>query len=117
MFKNKEFTGEDYKPRFGHLACEECGHPFHKHSGLICPAVKVKTTETDMLAVSEMNKALDVQVGGGHYKDLVIQPVEYIHKNHIGFIEGSVIKYVTRWRAKGGIRGFEKSPSLYRFAD
>ena len=47
--------------------------------------------------------ALDTQVAGGHYKDLVIQPVEYIHKNRIPFIEGSVIKYVTRWRGKGGV--------------
>ena len=109
MFKNKEFTGGDYEPRFGHLGCEECGRPFSKHSGLKCPAVKVKTTETDMLAISEMIKALDVQVGGGHYKDLVIQPVEYIHKNHIGFIEGSVIKYVTRWRAKGGLEDLKKA--------
>ena len=28
------------------------------------------------------------QIGGTHYKDLAIQPVEYIHKNNLGFIEG-----------------------------
>jgi hypothetical protein len=56
-----------------------------------------------------MNNALSTQVGGGHYKDLVIQPVEYIHKNSIGFIEGSVIKYVTRWRAKGGVEDLRKA--------
>lgn len=56
-----------------------------------------------------MSNALDTQVGGGHYKDLVIQPVEYIHKNGIGFIEGSVIKYVTRWRAKGGVQDLHKA--------
>lgn len=47
-------------------------------------------------------KALDVQVGGGHYKGLSIQPVEYIHKNGLGFFEGNVVKYVTRWTTKGG---------------
>lgn len=55
------------------------------------------------------DKALDVQVGGNHYKDLKIQPVEYIHANGIGYFEGNVIKYVSRWRAKGGIKDLEKA--------
>ena len=56
-----------------------------------------------------MTKALDIQVGGNHYKDLVIQPVEYIHANKIGYFEGNVIKYVSRWRAKNGIADLEKA--------
>lgn len=52
---------------------------------------------------------LVVQVGGSHYKDLAIQPVEYIHKNNIPFIEGNIIKYVTRWRNKGGIQDLKKA--------
>ena len=51
---------------------------------------------------------LDRQIGGGHYKDLKIQPVEYIHANSIPFIEGSIIKYATRWRHKGGIKDLQK---------
>lgn len=46
--------------------------------------------------------ALDRQVGGSHYKDFAIQPIEFIHQNGIGFIAGNVIKYVCRYRAKGG---------------
>ena len=53
--------------------------------------------------------ALDVQVGGDHYKSLAIQPVEYIHANKIGYVEGNVIKYVTRWRAKNGVADLEKA--------
>ena len=53
--------------------------------------------------------ALDVQVSGNHYKDLPIQPVEYIHANNIGYFEGNVIKYVSRWRAKNGIKDLEKA--------
>lgn len=53
--------------------------------------------------------ALDVQVGGDHYKSLAIQPVEYIHANKIGYFEGNVIKYVSRWRAKNGIADLEKA--------
>ena len=53
--------------------------------------------------------SLDTQVAGGHYKDLKIQPVEYIHANGIGYFEGNVIKYVSRWRAKGGVADLEKA--------
>lgn len=53
--------------------------------------------------------ALDRQVSGGHYKSLKIQPVEFIHANAIPFAEGNVIKYVTRWRDKGGIADLEKA--------
>lgn len=53
--------------------------------------------------------ALSTQVGGSHYKDLPIQPVQYIHANGIGYFEGCVIKYVSRWRAKGGIADLAKA--------
>jgi hypothetical protein len=46
--------------------------------------------------------ALNTQVAGDHYKKLKIQPVEYIHANGLGYFEGNVIKYITRWRDKGG---------------
>lgn len=53
--------------------------------------------------------ALDQQVAGDHYKKLKIEPVEYNHANNIPFAEGNVIKYVTRWRDKGGIKDLEKA--------
>lgn len=59
--------------------------------------------------MSNERSALDVQEGGDHYKKRAIQPVQYIHANGIGFFEGSVIKYVTRWRDKGGIKDLEKA--------
>lgn len=52
--------------------------------------------------------ALDTQVGGGHYKDRAIQPIEFIHANGLNFIEGSVVKYITRWRDKNGVQDLEK---------
>lgn len=55
------------------------------------------------------SSALDVQVGGSHYKDLAIQPVEYIHANKLCYLEGNVIKYVTRWRKKNGVADLEKA--------
>ena len=36
-----------------------------------------------------------------HY-DHAIQPVEYIMRNQLGFCEGNVIKYITRWKLKNG---------------
>jgi Protein of unknwon function (DUF3310) len=53
--------------------------------------------------------ALDTQVAGNHYKDLPIQPVEYIYANALGYFEGNVIKYVSRWRKKNGIADLEKA--------
>jgi hypothetical protein len=53
--------------------------------------------------------ALDKQVGGNHYKDCTIQPVEFIAKNKIGFLEGNIIKYATRHAKKGeGKKDVEK---------
>ena len=56
-----------------------------------------------------MTSALAKQEGGDHYKALKIQPIEYIHANGIPFAEGCVIKYVSRWRNKGGIKDLEKA--------
>ena len=59
--------------------------------------------------MSKINNPLTVQVGGDHYKSLKIQPVEFIHANHIPYLEGNVIKYVTRWKDKNGIADLEKA--------
>lgn len=53
--------------------------------------------------------ALDNQIGGNHYKDFAIQPVEFIHKNGIDFLSGNVIKYVCRYSKKGGLKDLEKA--------
>lgn len=52
--------------------------------------------------------ALDVQEGGDHYKHREIQPIEYIHANRLPFIEGSIVKYATRHRHKGGAEDVRK---------
>jgi hypothetical protein len=46
--------------------------------------------------------ALNKQVDGNHYKDMPIQPVQFIHANNIGFLEGNVIKYIVRHKSKNG---------------
>ena len=56
----------------------------------------------------EYGKATDKQVGGSHYKDCAIQPVDYIVENNLDFLEGNVVKYITRHRTKGGIEDIKK---------
>jgi hypothetical protein len=58
-----------------------------------------------MIATSALNK----QVGGSHYRDKGIQPIIYIHANDLGFCEGNVVKYVTRWRDKNGVADLRKA--------
>ena len=49
------------------------------------------------------------QVGGNHYKHLKIEPTEYAHANNLGFLEGNVVKYVTRHKDKGGADDIKKA--------
>jgi hypothetical protein len=53
-------------------------------------------------------KALENQVGGDHYKNKAIQPIEYIMANDLDFCEGNVVKYITRWKDKGGVESLRK---------
>ena len=53
--------------------------------------------------------ALKEQVGGDHYSKLAIQPVEYINKNNLSYLQGNVIKYVTRYKDKNGVEDLEKA--------
>jgi hypothetical protein len=54
-------------------------------------------------------KSFKKQVGGSHYKNYKIQPVEFIIKNNIGFVEGNIIKYILRFKEKGGVQDLEKA--------
>jgi hypothetical protein len=52
---------------------------------------------------------LDTQVAGDHYRRYAIQPIDYIVKNGVGFLAGNVIKYVTRYKDKGGAEDIRKA--------
>ena len=52
---------------------------------------------------------LTAQVGGDHYSKLAIQPVEYITANNLSYLQGSVIKYVTRYQDKNGVEDLQKA--------
>lgn len=53
--------------------------------------------------------ALDIQIGGGHYKGMKIQPMEYSMANGLDACQHTAIKYISRFRDKGGIQDLEKA--------
>lgn len=61
------------------------------------------------MTTSDGSKPLDVQVGGDHYKSMAIQPMEYSMANKLDACQHTIIKYVTRFRDKGGIQDLEKA--------
>ena len=56
-----------------------------------------------------MTSSLIKQIGGNHYSKLAIQPVEYITKNKLSYLQGNVIKYVTRYKDKNGLQDLQKA--------
>ena len=70
---------------------------------------RVAMNKLSSKVTSDGSTALQTQQGGNHYKDLAIQPVEYIHKNDIPYLEGNVIKYITRHQAKNGAEDIKKA--------
>lgn len=57
-----------------------------------------------------MSKASDEQVGGNHYKDKKIQPAYYSEMNGMTFLEGCIVKRITRWKdpTGGGLKDLKK---------
>ena len=56
-----------------------------------------------------MTTANQTQIGGDHYKEKSIQPWDFIAANQLGYFEGNIVKYVSRWRDKGGINDLKKA--------
>lgn len=60
-------------------------------------------------AMQQQTTANETQVGGDHYKAKPIQPWDFIAANQLGYFEGNIVKYVSRWRDKGGINDLKKA--------
>lgn len=54
-------------------------------------------------------QANNKQIDGNHYKDKAIQPWDYITSNNLGYLEGNIVKYVSRWKDKGGYADLKKA--------
>jgi len=79
----------------------------------VVPAMAMKIA-IDMVATEEEEEAFQAlanaqQVGGSHYKSKAIQPWDYIASNQLGYLEGNVVKYVSRWKDKGGLEDLKKA--------
>lgn len=56
-----------------------------------------------------MSDVYKQETGGTHYLGLAITPVEYAMRNRLDACQFSVVKYVTRFRDKGGKEDLEKA--------
>ena len=67
------------------------------------------TPASEDIEAMKTEKASETQIGGNHYSNMAIQPTEFIHKNNLSFIQGNIIKYVCRYKSKGGIQDLNKA--------
>ena len=117
-------SGEDINPvqefiqrdNIGRYVCWDQKHSTKMHWNFAAPCFNSDASLEDRIKSNPLLNipktlrfALDKQEGGNHYKDMAIQPVEYITKNKMTFIEGSIIKYISRHRAKNGKQDLEKA--------
>ena len=70
------------------------------------------TTPDEKQAIAEMFNPLDIQIGGHHYKNMAIQPLEFFIANDTPFAEASACKYLLRHRLKGGRQDLEKAKHI-----
>ena len=104
--KKKDLTFEENHAK---LYADMINYEEQENMGMMDDAIKETVKEKDFKKTNLKEYASrKKQVGGNHYKMFKIQPVEFIHANNLGFIEGSIIKYACRWREKGGIQDLEK---------
>jgi hypothetical protein len=59
-----------------------------------------KMTNSELLKKAGYD-SLGKQVGGKHYRNMKIQPAEFINENKLLFAEGNAIKYICRHSTKG----------------
>lgn len=59
--------------------------------------------------VREELNAYANQIGGSHYKDMAIQPMEYSMKNNFTPLQHTIIKYISRYKFKNGLEDLQKA--------
>ena len=101
-----------YEQNFDKLYQDMINYEEQANMGMMDDAIKETVKREGFKKTDLKKKAIQAtlkQVGGRHYKDCKIQPVEYIVGNDLTFLEGNIIKYVTRHRRKGeGKKDIEK---------
>lgn len=54
-------------------------------------------------------KANETQIGGGHYKQHMHETWDVILDWGLGYLDGNAVKYLSRWRHKGGVQDLKKA--------
>jgi hypothetical protein len=70
---------------------------------------KINGTYLKSEPMADLSAPSKTQVGGTHYSKHKIQPWDYVAANDLGYFEGSIVKYITRWRDKGGVEDLKKA--------
>jgi len=94
-----EYTAEEYIRLFGRKESEEVSE---KKGGDAMETIRggIKM---------ERGEKKEEDYGTPYHYSFAIQPVDYIHANHLDFFEGNVIKYVTRHKYKNGPEDIRKA--------
>ena len=109
MTKKKDLT---YEQHFDTLYQDMINYEEQANMGMMDEAIKETVKEKGFTKTNLKKQAMRAtlkQIGGNHYKDCKIQPIEYIEANNLTYAEGNIIKYVTRSRRKGGRKDLEKA--------
>jgi hypothetical protein len=72
------------------------------------PPPDFKSPVSNKHTMNSENDPLKKQVGGAHYTKYEIQPIEYCEANQLGACESAIVKYITRWKEKGGYQDLDK---------
>tara|TARA_R100001460_G_scaffold19684_3_gene40853 strand:+ start:1952 stop:2329 length:378 start_codon:yes stop_codon:yes gene_type:complete len=107
--KNKDLT---FAESHAKLYADMINYEEQENMGMMDEAIKETVKSKGFVKTDLQKQALKAtlkQIGGNHYKDCKIQPIEYIYANNLTYAEGNVIKYVTRSRRKGGRKDLEKA--------
>ena len=72
----------------------------------------MELNEQELKGIAQIGAAIRAnaqQVGGAHYATKAIQPWDFIIANNLGYLEGNIVKYVSRWKDKGGVQDLKKA--------
>jgi len=72
----------------------------------------MELNEQELKGIAQIGAAIRAnaqQVGGAHYAIKAIQPWDFIIANNLGYLEGNIVKYVSRWKDKGGVEDLKKA--------
>ena len=63
---------------------------------------------------AEKDKVDDYINNPKHYTQGKIEPIDYILANKLDFLEGNIVKYVTRYKFKNGVEDLKKAEFYFK---